>query len=184
MLLNTTFWGLAVLCLIILILPLLGINASSKQWQIYEDVLFFLAILFLLYTSIRFLFAPMIILKRDYIYKCGDGLPKFEKIQYKCSIKYTDIKNISIIASANDSKNKRIQLKWISSSVPKKYLEFEQINSNKKIRMCINYYTKKQIIKMLNYINNNMQQSGNENKLDVEAIMKCWFIFDKSTKKS
>ena len=148
-----------------------------------ESILVFCSIIFVFYTFIRLLLACKITLKENEIYKCGDGLPKFEKIQYKCSIKYTDIKNVSIIASANDSRNKRIQLKWISSSVAKKYLEFEQINNNKKIRMCINYYTKKQVIKMLNYVNNKMQQLGNRNILNIEAIMQDWFKFDKSSKK-
>ena len=147
-----------------------------------KSFLLLCGILFVLYTFFRMLLACKITLKEIEIYKCGDGLPKFEKIQYKCSIIYADIKNISIIASSNDSKNKKIQLKWVSSSVTKKYFEIELING-KKQRIWINYFTKNQIIKILNLINENMKLCGNENILNIDTIMQDWFKFDKSRKK-
>ncbi len=136
-----------------------------------------LGIIFLLYSSIRYLLCVKIHLRQNDIITFGDGLPKFEKIQYKCTVNYKDIQSIAIIASEKNSKNQSIQLAWVSSSMPKKYLEFTLQNVKKKRRICINYYNKKQVIKMLKYIDENMQEVGNENKLDIDKIMQDWYIY-------
>ena len=175
-LLNLFFLSLFILILIYFILDKIGIVETGISWTPLEYILIFIALIFLLYTFIRFMLAFKIHLRKDSVTTFGDGLPKFEKIQYKCFVNYIDIQNIAIIASEKNSKNQRIQLRWISSSTPKKYLEFTLING-KKSRMCINYYTKKQITKMLNYINSNMQLSGNENSLNVKEIMKDWYSY-------
>ncbi len=176
-LLNCFFWGLSILYLTISILPLCGVEIPSLHLQPHEHVIFVLAIIFLLYTSIRFLLCFKIHLRKEDIYTFGDMLPKFEKIQYKCKIKYIDIQNISIIASEKNSKNKKIQLKWVSSSMPKKYLEFTLVN-NKKERMCINHYTKNQVRKLLTFISFNMVESKCKNSLDVNEIMKSWYAYN------
>lgn len=173
LLLNLLFWGLTLSGVILLVL---FFNNQIKVEHKEESILIIIATIFLLYTSVRFLLGLKIHLRKNDIATFGDGLPKFEKIQYICFVKYTDIQNIAIVASEKNSKNQRIQLRWISSSMPKKYLEFSLING-KKSRMCINYYTKKQITKMLNYINSNMQLAGNENNLNVEEIMKDWYSY-------
>ena len=159
-----------------IILFVLGIVDPLPNTNGVDVVFILIAMIFLAYSSIRILLSFKIHLRRLDIATFGDGLPKFEKIQHKCSINYEEIKNIAIIASENDSKNHRIQFRWVSSSMAKKYLEFTLINE-KKERMCINYYTKKQIIKMLNYINMNMQYVGNINSLDIEEIMKDWYSY-------
>ena len=176
-LLNIFFWGLTILCLLIFILPFFGIPLTTQEWQIHENILFIIAIIFLSYTSVRFFLCFKIHLRQNDIITFGDGLPKFEKIQYKCTVNYKDIQSIAIVASEKNSKNQNIQLAWVSSSMGKKYLEFTLLNSKKKQRMCINYYNKKQIIKMLNYINKNMQESGNENKLNIDEIMQDWYVY-------
>lgn len=175
-LLNTMFLSLTILCLITFILPFCGIVLSNREWLFHEDVLFVLAIVFLLYASIRFLLCFRIHLRKSNIITYGDGLPKFEKIQYKTIVDYVNIKNIAIVASDKNSKNKRIQLKWISGTIPKKYLEFTLMN-DKKERICINYYTKKQIIKMLTYISINMKECKNQNSLNIDEIMKDWYSY-------
>lgn len=144
--------------------------------EIYHYFLATLALIFLVYTITRLLICFKISLKQNFILTCGDGLPKYEKIQYRCLIKYSEILNVAIIASEKNSLNKKISLKWTSSSMPKKYLEFTLING-KKERMCINHYTKKQIKKMLNYIFINMQNHSNENKLNMDEIMKDWYSY-------
>ena len=176
-LLNIFFGGLTILCLLIFILPFFGIFLTTQEWQVYENIIFIIAILFLSYTSIRFLLCFKIHLRQNDIITFGDGLPKFEKIQYRCSVNYKDIQSIAIVASEKNSKNQSIQLAWVSSSMGKKYLEFTLLNSKKKQRMCINYYNKKQIIKMLKYIDENMQEVGNENKLNIDEIMQDWYIY-------
>ena len=173
-LLNMLFWGLTILGISLFILFL---NNKIVVIHKEESILILLVTLFLLFTSIRFLLGFKIHLRKEDIATFGDGLPKFEKIQYKCFVKYIDIKNINIVASEKNSKNKIINLKWISSSMPKKYLEFTLIDDEKE-RICINYYTKKQIIKMLKYINQNMQIAKNPNILNVEEIMQDWYSYD------
>lgn len=176
-LLNIFFWGLTLLIIVIFILDQLGIDPTNIEWGILEYFLISFGILFLLYTSVRFLFCFKIHLRKNDIATFGDGLPKFEKIQYKCIVNYKDIQSIAIVASDKNSKNQSIQLAWVSSSMPKKYLEFTLQNVKKKQRICINYYNKKQVIKMLKYINENMQEVGNENKLNIDEIMQDWYIY-------
>ncbi len=176
-LLNSLFCGLNCLIITCFILDKLNIVTTNINWSPLEYSLLAISIGFLTYTSIRFLLGFKIHLRKEDIATFGDGLPKFEKIQYKCFVKYIDIKNINIVASEKNSKNKKINLKWISSSMPKKYLEFTLIDDKKEL-ICINYYTKKQIIKMLKYINQNMQIAKNPNILNVEEIMQDWYSYD------
>lgn len=172
-LLNFLFWGLTIFGTTMIICYFCGVETLFEQP--YENALFMFATIFLLFTSIRFLLCLKISLRKEKIYTFGDLLPKFEKVQYKCCIEYREIQNVSIIVSEKDSKNQVIKLKWGSSYIAKKYLEFT-LNNDKKERVCISYYTKKQITKMLKYINNNMKISGNENNLNVKEIMKDWQV--------
>lgn len=175
-LLNILFWGLTILGTSYLLLDVLKVVDLKLEWNYLEYILCTLGIMFLLYTSIRFLLALKIHLRKEDIATFGDMLPKFEKIQYKCLVKYTEIKNISIIASEKNSLNKNIQLKFVSSAMPKKYFAFELINGKTK-RICIQYYNKRQVVKMLNYISQNMKNSGNENTLNIDEIMKDWYTY-------
>lgn len=170
-LLNILFWGFAILPIYLFIHDM--VNGKVDTLTIVMPFIFII----LFYNALRFLLSIRISLKQSEIKTYGDGLPKFEKIQYKCSIKYKEIKDVAIVASEKNSLNKKISFKWVSSSMPKKYLEFTLTNDTKK-RMCINYYNKKQIIKILTYLNLNMQVSENPNTLNVDEIMKDWYIFD------
>ncbi len=136
---------------------------------------------FFSWSSLRFLFALKITLKKDKLTTYGDMLPEIEKIQYKTSINYIDILSIEIIESENNSKDEVIKKKWISSSMPKKYLEFH-LCDNKKARLYIVYYTKKQICKMLSIISERMKAVGNSNEINIESIMKNWKITTKEKK--
>lgn len=168
---------LATLAITSIIIFFLGIFDQIAGINKNDAIFILLAVIFLLYTSVRFLLCFKIHLRKNDIATFGDGLPKFEKIQYKCIVNYKDIQSIAIIASDKNSKNQSIQLAWMSSSMPKKYLEFTLQNVKKKQRICINYYNKKQVIKMLKYINENMQEVGNENKLNIDEIMQDWYIY-------
>ncbi len=130
-LLNLFFWGLTILISGAFILDQLQIVDAEMSWNPMKYFLISLAILFLLYTSIRFLLCVKIHLRKNDIATFGDGLPKSEKVQYKCIINYLDIKNVAIVASEKNSRNKKIDLRWVSSSMPKKYLEFTLINDKK-----------------------------------------------------
>lgn len=171
---NILLWGITLLGISMLIWDIIDPPENGRSLLIY--LLVGLGILFMLYSSIRFLIGLKINLREKDVYTFGDLMFKFEKIQYKCSINYNTIKNISIIASTKNSKNQQIPVRGISISMPTKYMEFELLGE-KKERIAINYYTKKQVIKMLKYINNNMQVAGNENILNIEEIMKDWYSY-------
>lgn len=168
------FFALAVLGSISCVYCFLGFLEDIDR---FYSIFILIGVIFVFYTAIRFLFAFKIHLRKDDIATFGDGLPKIEKIQYRTFVKYVDIKSIEIIASEKDSRNKKIRARWISSSMPKKYLEFTLVNGQKR-RMCIHYYIKWQVVKMLNCISHNMQVSGNQNILDVNEIMKDYYAYD------
>lgn len=168
------FFALAVLGSISCVYGFLGLLEGI---DVFYVPFILLGVIFVFYTAIRLLCAFKIHLRQEDIATFGDGLPKIEKIQYKTFIKYSDIKNIAIIASEKDSRDKKIQAKWVSSSIPKKYLEFTLINEQKR-RMCIHYYTRWQIKKMLAYISHNMKVMGNTNLLKIDEIMLDWYAYD------
>ena len=151
-LLDLFFWAFFVVCFLIFLLPYLDVNCPYKL-PTFGAFVYLSSVLVVLYSAIRLLLALKINLRAEDIYTYGDMLPKFEKIQYKTSIKYIDIVSVKIIASEKNSKNKRIPLpsRGISSFVANKYFEFLLTNGKKK-RICINYYKKSQIIKLLNDI--------------------------------
>lgn len=178
-LLQLFFCALLVLLVVVFIQGLTGEIELSVEDYIKNIFVFPVGIAFLSFTVYRFVYGFTIVLKTDHIFKGSDLLPKYERIQYKCTIAYNDIKNISIVASEKNSKNQRISSKIISnksSTMPKKYLEFTLI-SGKIERVCIQYYTKKQVIKLLNFINFNMQKANNQNVLLIDEIMKDWYTF-------
>ena len=100
--LNIFFGGLTIAILASFILWLMGKIPGVEPITAPFVVL---AIIFLLYTSIRFLLCFKIHLRQNDIITFGDGLPKFEKIQYRCTVNYKDIQSIAIVASEKNSKN-------------------------------------------------------------------------------
>ena len=171
---NIILWGITLLGISMMLWDILDPPENGRPLIVY--LLVGLGIIFVFYSSIRFLLGLKISLREKEIYTYGDMMMKFEKVQYKCSIKYVDIQNIAIIASTKNSKNQQIPARSFSISMPIKYMEFLLINGDKQ-RIAINYYTKKQIIKMLGYINTNMQFTGSGNALNIDEIMKDWYTF-------
>ena len=84
---------------------------------------------------------------------------KDEKIQYPCSVNYCDIINIDLILSSNDSRNKPIKLAWLSSIIPKSYIEIK--TEKKTIRFCVTYYSNYQKQKIINEIRKRCEMVGN-----------------------
>ena len=154
---------------------IISLNGSMTSTAI-ELVMMGFAFLFLGFSAFRVWFDCIVFVNKKCIRKNSDLLPKFEKIQFKCSINYNDIENVAIVASEKNSKNRRIPMGGQSASMPKKYLVFQLING-KKARLFINYFTKKQVIKMLNLVNHNMQQVQNPNTLNIDEIMQDWYTY-------
>lgn len=167
-------------------LTIMGLCAQIYCIKIYgfrhHDILSCIGILFILYESIRVLFLGKIHIKEKEIKVYSDLQPKSLRIQFKTVINYTDIKSIKIIDSTKNSKNKYAKVGKRSYSGIYKYLEFT-LNNGRKKRIIINFYRKKQVIKLLSYISINMQYYNNQNLLDIDEIMKDWFIYSKTTKR-
>ena len=101
---------------------------------------------------------------KEFVKITGDVVPKDEKIQYPCSVKYDKITSVDLIVSSYNSKNMPIKLAWISSSIPKSYIEIK----TEKItyRFFVNYYYKQQKIKIVYEIIKRCEMIGNH--LNVE----------------
>ena len=167
--------SMLIACIIGLVLTYIDTSGDVNSG---DYIIFYSAMIFLLYSTIRLVLAPKISLKKEFIYKNGDGLTKIDKIQYKCKVYYKDINKIEIISSSTNSNGQQVNNIAII-----KFLEFT-LKNGKKERMLINYYRKKQIIKMLNIIKNNMQVAGNDAKIDVDEIMKAWYTIGGYNKKN
>ena len=179
-LLNIFCVAISIFIFFTLFLTALGINLFKIEFEynFIQIIAILIGTPILIFQTIRFILALKISFKDEYLITYGDMLPKREKVQYKTIVVYNEIESIQILPSEKDSRNRRIQTMWISSLAPKKYLEFTLINKKKKSRMCINYYTKSQVIKILNCINNNMAVSGNVNRLNIDEIMEDWYCID------
>lgn len=136
-----------------------------------------LVFVFLTYQLYAMIISYKININDKAIYTNGDKFQRIEKVQYACSVNFSEILYIKIIASSKNSLNQQIQLKWISSSLPKKYLEFTLLNGNKE-RIWINQYSKKQILNLLNIIILHIKKTGNTNNFNTEEIMRDWYSYE------
>lgn len=141
------------------------------------SIVSFLTFVFLTYQLYVMIVSYKISINDKAIYTSGDKFQKIEKVQYPCSVNFSEISDIKIIASPKNSLNKQIQLRWISSTLPKKYLEFTLLDGQKK-RIWINQYTKKQIIKLLNIIIVNIKKNDNPNNFNLDKIMEDWYSYE------
>ncbi|MBO5954760.1 MAG: hypothetical protein J6Q13_02180, partial [Clostridia bacterium] len=95
---------------------------------------------------------------------------KVQRVQFKEEIKYQDIVKINIVGDTTNSKFKRIETFALKSNVIKKYFEFELIDGSKK-RIWIDYYTRKQVIKILMIIIKNIKKFNDNSNLTLDEIM-------------
>ena len=91
--------SMLIACIIGLVLTYIDTSGDVNSG---DYIIFYSAMIFLLYSTIRLVLAPKISLKKEFIYKNGDGLTKIDKIQYKCKVYYKDINKIEMIAKALD----------------------------------------------------------------------------------
>ena len=115
------------------------------------------------------------------IYTKGEfRLFKSERIQYKTLINYADIEDIKIISSNHDSRNQVLHINLIASPISK-FLEFKT-KSGKLKRIWINFFTKKQIERLLNVLIDRIKSVNPETQLSVEKIMEDWYAYPKNAK--
>ncbi len=157
------------------------IYSIESKYEIIISIIILLLAIFFAFSSFRLLFCFGIILNKEGLKAIGDLLPKFEKIQYKCVIKYEDIKDIKIEASNKNSNGKSINNSFENNVIPKKYLVF-QLDDGKEERICINHYTRKQIIKLCKLIIEFINQKKVENIITIDRIMKNWYSYGNYSK--
>ena len=87
----------------------------------------------------------------------GDFLPKDDKVQYACAVRYDEIISVNLIYSSNDSRDRKIRMD--TGSMPKTYIEIR--TENKMYRLCVTYYSKYQIKKIINELKKRCKQVGN-----------------------
>lgn len=141
-----------IICLtIISLIPLSALYLIIfHKLSVFEYFISILAILLFGYELIR-LIKFRIVLNENYIYANSDGLLLRERVQYETQINYSDVVNIDVIKSEKNSLGKNIKKRWISSNVKKTYLRFKLKNGNYNY-ICVSYYSKKQVSKLLNEI--------------------------------
>ena len=115
------------------------------------------------------------------IYTKGEfRLFKSDRIQYKTEINYIDIEDIKIISSNHDSRNQVLHINLFASPISK-FLEFK-IKSGKLKRVWINFFTKKQVEKLLKTLIDRIKSVNLETQLSVEKIMEDWYAYPKNAK--
>ena len=115
------------------------------------------------------------------IYTKGEfRLFKSDRIQYKTQIKYIDIEDIKIISSTRNSKNQVLHINLIASPISK-FLEFKT-KSGKLKRIWINFFTKKQMERLLKTLIDRIKSVNPETQLSVEKIMEDWYAYPKNAK--
>ena len=153
------FYRLSVIFIIcLLFISLIPLSAIYLiifyKLSVYEYIISILAILLFGYQLIR-LMKFRIVLNKNYIYANSDGLSLRERVQYETQINYSDILNVDIVKSEKNSLGKKIKKRWISSNVKKTYLRFKLKNGDYNY-ICVDYYSKKQVSKLLNEITKRM----------------------------
>ncbi len=114
--------------------------------RVFEYVILVACILvapYVIYTIIRFA-RNRIIFQKEQIFVPESWGGKDIKMQYEIKINYSEINNIYIISSTNNSLNK--PLKFVTLPMP--YIVFECNNSEQKA-INVFYYSKKSIIKII-----------------------------------
>ena len=140
-----------------------GINRESTIEWIYLIASIF-GLIFITYMFIK-MARNRIVLRRTEIYVPESWGSKKSKIQYKTKIPYEEIQEIFIISSYKNSVNQKAE--WIFTPMP--YIIFE-CKDNKQKAINVYYYSKNQVIKIIDEIiaraknlgNNDLSKSGIE----------------------
>jgi len=109
------------------------------------------------------------------IYMNDDWLRQKEKIQFYSEVHISDIYRIDIIWTSKNSKQKNINGRAFSSSMPKAYISFEK-NNGEIVNMLILYMNKKTISKMIDCIKQEMIKINNLNLIEETANLVDRFI--------
>lgn len=166
-----TIMSLCVYAAIVLITQ--GIN-SFLRWAYLFVIIG--SIIFIAYTFIR-LARNRIILKSDEIFVPEHWGSSEQKIQFETHIKYEEINNIYIITSTKNSLNK--ESKWIFTPMP--YIVFECENNIKKA-INVFYYSKKQVINMIDEVIQRAKSLNNKKLLKNGKQIFLDFTKSKNTK--
>lgn len=139
-----------------------GFNNSTLEWIYLISAILGLAFISYLFIKMA---KNRIILKSTEIFVPANWGNKKSKIQYETKISYKEIQNIFMISSYKNSINQKTE--WVF--IPMPYIVFD-CSDNKQKAINVYYYSKKQIIKIIDEIriraknlgNNNLSKSGNE----------------------
>ncbi len=170
-LLNIFLWGLSFGVLSMIVLTCCKIIDFGTTFDYSGCIVLAIADIYLFFVTINFSFGFNLSLREKDVYTHGDFYPKFIKFQYKCSADYKDIISAKIVFTSLNSKRQKIFTGYPSATF--KFLELT-LDSGRKRRFVVNYYTKRQFLKMLNIINYNIRMSGNNKVLNIDEILMDW----------
>ncbi|MBQ7798665.1 MAG: hypothetical protein IJ371_06045 [Clostridia bacterium] len=112
---------------------------TLKIWEYTLCIIVAVIFLWIIFKCVSY----RIVLYNDYVYVNNDALFKFNRVQFKTSIKYDDIADIQLDFSTTNSHKKTIR----GQIAVNKYLVFTLQNGRHK-RICVNMFSKKQVLKL------------------------------------
>ena len=99
----------------------------------------------------------IVLFGKNHITTPGQFLPKLLRTQYKLEIAYNEIISVNIVMTSKNSKRRQVSgdphMAWM-------FLEFGVKNKNYEL-LTINWFTKKQKIKIINELKKRLVESGN-----------------------
>ncbi len=119
-------------------------SKTILDWIGLGVAIYFIA--FLVYTFLRFI-RRKIVLYEDRIFVLEDMGGKEVKIQYEVDLSFAEIENVYLEISNKNSLNKN--MRWVIT--PMLYIVFD-LNDGTKARINVYFYSKKQVISIIDYI--------------------------------
>lgn len=164
---SLSFWGLILICSI---LPISAICVLllSRNLKMYEIILLLICCVWVsleIFSMIKF----KICFKENNLIVKSSGIYTNEKIQKELQIEYSDILSISLLKSKNDSCDKPIKNKLrLNTLVYKNYINLTTTKGCVN-RIYVTYFSKRQIIKIVEEIKYRCSTVGNDNLINVNS---------------
>ena len=138
--------------------------ATFKDWLAFISSI--TATLYLGYVILRVM-RRKIVLNRDRVYVSDDIGNKDIKLQYGIDLLLEQIEDVSLDINSNNSLNKKIR--WVLTPMPN--IVFK-LNNGKEARINLYYYSKKQIIEIIDFIIQNKQSIDKDytNKSGIDLV--------------
>ncbi len=140
--------------------PLMGDYTYKNFNEITTLILWYFSLLIVIWIGIKENH-HWIVFKEKEIYVPNDLRLRCNKRQFKVVVRYDDILDISFITSRKNSKGKTIRDESSQPFAPSHHYLVIQKKNNRKERILLDYYSKKQKIKILEELERRLKYSKN-----------------------